>query len=237
METRYTLQHNLVFFLCHQWVLMITMLNHFFHFQFVTMTRYRHNFHVCEEQAWNAAESQQLLVNIGTDGESVSLRRYPLSNISPIYEDLHLLEYLDLITGPRDPTVEFDVKHQCKRIRNNLFKWGITILGVKFDAATLRVILRGMKIYKEMEIEAMVNPADKQNVPLAVKLVDALSKELDKENLSPGLLNMLPSFRILAVICNGILSLFARADMSIHDTLGHLSVMVHTLLFLFVTMI
>ena len=50
-----------------------------------------------------------------------------------------------------------DVKHQCKRIRNNLLRGGITILGVKFDAATLRVILRGMEIYKEMEIEAMVN--------------------------------------------------------------------------------
>ena len=113
-----------------------------------------------------------------------------------------------------------------KRIQNKLLSGGITILGVKFDAATLRVILRGMKIYKEMGIETMINPADKQNVPLAVKLVDAFSKELDMENLSPALLNMLPSLRILAVICNGILS--------IQDTLGLLSTMVLTLLFLFV---
>ena len=43
-----------------------------------------------KEQAWNARESQQLLVNIGTDGESLrrsvlpSFRRYPLSNITLI---------------------------------------------------------------------------------------------------------------------------------------------------------
>ena len=32
MKTRYTLQQNHGFFLCHQWVLMITMINHFFPF-------------------------------------------------------------------------------------------------------------------------------------------------------------------------------------------------------------
>ena len=97
----------------------------------------------------------------------------------------------------------------------------------------LKVLLKSTDKYKDTEIEAMINPVDKQNVPLAVKLLDALCGEFDSKNLSPGFQNILPSIKVLSVLCNGVLSLFARPNISIHESLGQLSAMAHMLLFLF----
>ena len=97
----------------------------------------------------------------------------------------------------------------------------------------LKVLLKSTDKYKDTEIEAMINPVDKQNVPLAVKLLDALCGEFDSKNLSPGFQNVLPSIKVLSVLCNGVLSLFARPNISIHESLGQLSAMAHMLLFLF----
>ena len=125
-------------------------------------------------------ETDHMLINFGTDGESVrrsvlhSFRKYFVDHTSKLYVELGSLEYLDLVTGPLDTTFDFDAKHLSKRIRNNLLKGSIQILGVRFDAASLKVLLRTAGKYKEQEIDSMVNPGDKQNVPLAVKLLDAL---------------------------------------------------------------
>ena len=87
-----------------------------------------------------------MLINIGTDGESVRravlhrLRKYSVASTSRIYE-LAPLEHLDLATVPGELTFDFDAKHLSERIRNNLLKGSITILNVKFDAASLKVFL------------------------------------------------------------------------------------------------
>ena len=78
----------------------------------------------------------------------------------------------------------------------------------------------------------MQNPADKQNVPLAVKLLELLAKEVETKNLSPGLKDVLPAFKPLREICIGLLSLFARPIMNIDEILGHASPLSHILLIL-----
>ena len=89
-------------------------------------------------------DKEHMLINIGTDGESVrravlhSLRKYSIASTSRIYDELAPLEHLDLVTGPGELTFDFDAKHLRKRIRNNLLKGSITILDVKFDAASLK---------------------------------------------------------------------------------------------------
>ena len=196
-------------------------------------------FHSWDDLDWNNGEAQHMLLNIGTDGESVrrsvlhNLRQYSINSASLLYGELSSLEYLDFITGPLDSTFDFDAKHLSKRIRNNLLKGSFTVLGVKFDAVMLKVLLKSTGKYKDTEIEAMINPVDKQNVPLAVKLLDALCGEFDSKNSSPGFQNILPSIKVLSVLCNGVLSLFARPNISIHESLGQLSAMAHMLLFLF----
>ena len=81
-------------------------------------------------------------------------------------------------------------------------------------------------------MQPVQNPTDKQNVPLAVKLLELLEKEVDTKNLSPGLKNLLPAFILLREICIGLLSLFARPSMNIDEILGHASTLFHILLIL-----
>ena len=195
-----------------------------------------------EDLDWESLESSKnFLINIGTDGESVrravlhSLRQSTVEPSSKLYNELGSLEFLDLSTAERDITFDFDGKHIGKRLRNNLINGSIEILGTKFDAANIKLILQTRGKLKEQEIYTLLNPIDKQNVPLAVKLLDALSEKpcSDSSNMSPGLCDMIPALNALAPICKGILSLFARPSLSIHESLGALSTMSHVLLFLF----
>ena len=173
-----------------------------------------------EEMEWDDIDN--ILLNIGTDGDSVrrsvlpSLRNHLVDSSSRLYGLLDYLKFLDLWTGSGDLTFDFDGKHLTKRIYNNLLSGSISILGHKFDAATLRAILKATKQYNTSDIEAMVTPVDKQNIPLAFKLFDALCQDMNGKELTPGLCGMFPALPILLLSCNGVLSLFSRTTLSIH---------------------
>ena len=78
----------------------------------------------------------------------------------------------------------------------------MSILEKKIDAQVVKSILHSQGV-SDREIQPVLNPADKQNVPLAVRLLELLSKEVDTKNLSPGLKGVLPALKLLREICIG----------------------------------
>ena len=128
-------------------------------------------------------------------------------------------------------TIDFDAKHLSKRLRTPIIDGKMSILEKKIDAQVVKSILHPQGV-SDREIQPVLNPADKQNVPLAVKLLELLAKEVDTKNLSPGLKDVLPAFKLLREICIGLLSLFARPSMNINEILGRASTLSHILMIL-----
>ena len=178
-----------------------------------------------------------VFVNIGTDGDSVRrsvlhpFRNSTLSVDSVLYNELKDLPYLDLVTAPNSITLDFDVKHMCKRLRNNLISGSITILGVNFNKPMLKTLLISLN-YSHSVINQLLNPVDKQNVPLVVKLLTVFTNEFDVDVLPPGMLNLIPIFKLFGAICTGLLAFFTDTKSQIANVLGKLSCSAHVLLFL-----
>ena len=175
-----------------------------------------------------------VLINIGTDGDGVrrsvfhNLRTESLDKTSPLYNELKDLEYFDLVTLEKARTIDFDQKHISKRWRSNTISGSIKIFGKQLNSATL-------KRYFEAEVSALLNPPDKQNVPLAVRLLQLLIEDVAIENLPPGILDLVPALQVMRVICKGIFSFFAYPNNSLDTSLGDIAAMSHVLFDLYAT--
>ena len=53
----------------------------------------------------------------------------------------------------------------------------------------------------DAELSSLLNPADKQNVPSAVKLLQLFIDNVDHQNLPPGLRDFAPAFQVMIVVC------------------------------------
>ena len=76
------------------------------------------------------------------------------------------------------------------------------------DSSTLRRYFESVG-KTDAELSPLLNPADKQNVPLAVKLLQLFIDGVDHQNLPPGLRDVAPAFQVMKVVCKSILSFFA----------------------------
>lgn len=183
------------------------------------------------------------LLNWSTDGDGTrriifdSFMNNKLSPTSPIYEYLSSLRLLDLDVGPGNETVNFDHKHLAKRIRNCFigrnFKMGNTLL-VPEDIKTL---ISSVPTSKH-GVEALINPADKQNVSLATDFLSTfceatkLSQKNTIQKLSFRLSGVADELIGLGKVLEGLLSLYAYPSLSIEEQLQKISQAMHILLVL-----
>ena len=179
--------------------------------------------------------SQSFLANIGTDGDGV--RRSVLHNLRdeilyddvPYYPYLYDLQYMDMATLALGVTINFDGKHLAKRMRNNILSGSLKIYGKSLDESCLRILLKHMG-YRTSDITAMITPDDKQNVPIAVKLLKTFDKDVDQINLPTTFKDIVPCLKAMDIISEGVLALFDSTHLSIdHQLLGKISAMSHLL--------
>ena len=117
-------------------------------------------------------------VCIASDGEAkrrdmlvIQVMTSELSTESPIYTLLQPLEFLNLLVGPDDITVDKDFKHIIKRQRNIFMRAkGIEILGFCITPAILRSQLEHHSISPH-HLGSLLNPNDKQDILLAFSLL------------------------------------------------------------------
>ncbi|KZV91926.1 hypothetical protein EXIGLDRAFT_579283, partial [Exidia glandulosa HHB12029] len=113
--------------------------------------------------------------SIASDGESkrgkalvkICLNR-TLSRTSKLYPTLSKMPLMNLLCGEDDLTLDKDYKHVFKRMRSALLrKDGVAVYGVVITTQLLRQHLLDA-------VNALLNPNDKQDVPLAYSLLVAI---------------------------------------------------------------
>ena len=117
---------------------------------------------------------------------------YPIISVLPlidlcesslIYPIISVLPLIDLCVGANEETVDFDIKHLAKRVRNYFISGNFQINDTFLNTKDIRYILSTSDVNTN-GIDQLVNPIDKQNLPLATDFLFTLNDALGKDNLS-----------------------------------------------------
>lgn len=144
---------------------------------------------------------------------------------------------MDSVTLPHLVTISNDFKHQCKRVRGMLISTtrGFMVGQHTFYAEDLRRFLEALPEpmqVKQNRMDALFNPSDRQNVPLAVHLLQLVSR---LRNLAESQLTRqqdqryLPEMRLLGHICYHFLEPYISVQCSLAEQLRHLAAAAHLL--------
>ena len=117
-------------------------------------------------------------LNWSTDGDPTrrqifhSLMSYELDDDSDIYPIISKLRLVDHQVGRNEETVNFDAKHLCKHMRKCIVGGNFRIGdGIVLCRSDLAKILACVPNDSKHSTEQLLNPKDKQNVPLASQLL------------------------------------------------------------------
>lgn len=144
---------------------------------------------------------------------------------------------LDLMVGKNGETVDFDVKHLAKRMRNTMIsdKWEVNNVVITKGDITKIVSNTDKNTHT---ISRMVNVKDKQNVPLATDFLLSFNDAVKKISEDPSSCTEM-SFRVGSIleelscftaVIEGILSIYCYTHLSLESQLRKVSHAAHVLL-------
>jgi hypothetical protein len=139
---------------------------------------------VCKTAEADKTLMHSCLYSISSDGDAqmrnamanITLKR-PLHPTSPIHNYVKSLLLFNLLVGDNDLTGDIDPKHIFKRFRNTLLrKKGVTIAGTFITPKLIKLHLTKAKILSASSANALLNPTDKQDVVLMVRLLNCYNQ-------------------------------------------------------------
>ena len=172
---------------------------------------------------------------LATDGESSfrKLRatlglRHPLNHESPMGHILCQLPGLNLYTGSHGLLTTSDPKHIIKHFATLIrSKSGIQISGTTLMPQDARNTLKCYPM-TEKQADALLDPADKQNVPKAVNLVASLAEIESWQYLKlPSIGACIKRTVFLAKVLSYFLDAFMQVEMSLSEQIRSLSTYAH----------
>ena len=105
--------------------------------------------------------------------------QYELQESSLIYP-ISALPLVDRNVGTNQETLDFDIKHLAKRVRNCFISGNFQISDTFLSSKGVRCNL-SLSDFNTNGIDQLVNPENKQNVPLATDFLQTLNDALGKE--------------------------------------------------------
>ena len=209
--------------------------------------------------AWNdhadGAVACGQIWSIATDGEAtMRMCRYTLcmshklATTDPLYHLLQNLAGLNLFTGEGNVTMTCDPKHIIKRkyfdlqVINAIFpelasgfatllraREGIVVNTSIVNKNHLWLHLIRLPHINPSSVEALVDPADKQNVPKAVTLLQSLEqlRSVDTSGCSPSQMNEYHSLVAVGEIFGSFVKPFVDVTWTLSDQLTSLSKYAH----------
>jgi hypothetical protein len=183
------------------------------------------------------------LIVIASDGDAARRQDFveeffvkDMSSVPQLAAALTSMPLLDLKVGLHGRVGSFDWKHIIKRFRGRLITkvMGMTISndGILTKDLLQRLLQTGLG----RSFASLFDPSDRQNVPLAVRLLRA-TVELGKVvNLPagvmdvPSLSNAMADMRLLGAMSECLLSVLVDSEKSVSDLLKQLSKLSHILL-------
>jgi hypothetical protein len=180
------------------------------------------------------------IFTLATDGESSfrSMRyRLGVSEMidinSPMGQIIYQLPGFNHFTGPHGIATTSDPKHIVKRFASMIrSKKGIQVGDTHLTREDFKRALQTMSGLSEKQADALLNPADKQNVPLAVSLLKYLldgSKKPVPPSTELNFSYRLRKIRFLLTFLSYFLDPFITTEMSLSDQLKSLSTYSHLL--------
>ncbi|THU94060.1 hypothetical protein K435DRAFT_669146, partial [Dendrothele bispora CBS 962.96] len=192
---------------------------------------------------WNlskyGAEAYGPIWTIASDGDPtrrVALYIYcmhkKLDQNDSLYCYLGTLLGLNLYTGDNNITMDFDYKHLFKRICTLLCSnEGMYIDTTKIDKNLLSRWFERIEDHdwSDQTIYALLNPADAQNVPRAIKLIQVIIKlrQIETFDFTPAEERIHSSLCILAEMLEALLMPFIEITLTLSDQLEYLSKFAH----------
>ena len=174
-------------------------------------------------------------VCIASDGEAkrgdalvIQAMSSELSANSPIYTLLRPLEYLNLLVGPDDITVDKDFKHIIKRQRNVFMRAkGIEVMGFCITPAILLSHLEHNGV-SALQLSSLLNPNDKQDVLLAFSLLRAIwSLPPPPAGCDPAFMLARRTLNIYGEFARHLMLPYVCVDQNLDEQLIHLSAAAH----------
>lgn len=151
-----------------------------------------------------------------------------LSMDSPIYMLLRPLDFLNLLVGPDDITVDKDFKHIIKH-QWNLFMHakGVEILGYCITPSILCTQLKSNGVSSH-QLQSLLNPNDKQYVVLAHSLLREIwSLPPPSESSDPAVALACRALNLYGEFIQHLMLPYVCIDQSLTEQLTHLSAAAH----------
>lgn len=137
------------------------------------------------------------------------------------------------MVGPNDVTTHYDDKHMVKRFCEVLKSpsRGCVVNMFSFNGGFFEQLLHTIGV---RNVDQLLNPADAQNVPAAVALLQAIAAipEADQSNFSPLQKALVPELQLVATVCQCLLATFIGEKQSLTQQLTSISCLAHLLLVL-----
>jgi hypothetical protein len=163
------------------------------------------------------------VVCVASDGESrrgtafaMEYMKQELSRDSPIHAHVGSLELKNMLVGDDDVTPDTDFKHAFKCLRSLAMRdAGIDILGVHISVATLREHLLANGLTPK-QVNAYLNPNDKQDVPLLYRLLRAIWSLPPAPDSSPPLfVQARNALRVFGKLAHNLVMPYISLDMNL----------------------
>ncbi|KAJ7083913.1 hypothetical protein C8R43DRAFT_1082866 [Mycena crocata] len=183
------------------------------------------------------------LVSFASDGEAtrgaalvLEFMKKTLKDTSPIFPLLEPLEFMNLLVGDDDITLDKDSRHVIKTTRGLLMrKMGINLLGFHITPPIVKQHLLAVGNART-RVDALLNPNDRQDVPLGYQLLKELWSLPDALPIdNPQFSRARRALQIFGRLGYHLVMPYICISLSLRDQLVHLSAAAHLLLILYTT--
>uniref|UniRef100_A0A7M5X508 Uncharacterized protein n=1 Tax=Clytia hemisphaerica TaxID=252671 RepID=A0A7M5X508_9CNID len=165
-------------------------------------------------------------LNFNTDGDSTrrqamhAITQNELDSNSDLGKKILALPLIDTNVGNNLETVNYDAKHLSKRCWTSLISGKLEVANIQVTKQDVGDIMKLADI-RTHEVESLVYPRDKQNVPLAsdclLSFIEVIKDEAKREQI-PFKLTLIKNVLVLvAAVYEAIICLYSYAEHSLTD--------------------
>ena len=181
------------------------------------------------------------LMNFATDGDGTrrqvfnSLLNKTLDESTPVGEIICSLPLVDLLCGSHQETVSYDPKHLVKRSWTSFIKESVCIDNITIKKSDLKDLFCLLPKSNDLEIDGLLNPTDKQNVPAATKFllyfIEAV-RDTPMKDFPYRLVSIREHIIFLSNVFEGLLCFYTDKTISIKKQITRFSEACYSLFYL-----
>ena len=171
-------------------------------------------------ESFTSNSKEAILLNIATDGDTA--RRKSLNSMKRPNNSLgvlKLMKYFDTNLVCGNYSVNFDPKHLAKRIRSIIISSSRSMVlnKIQINSSIINEFLKSRNI---AHVNSLMDPHDKQNVPMAVSLLNIIHEQtIGDPPIDPLSRDIFNEIKLLGIITSLFLSLFTKLDINLIDQL------------------